>query len=293
MLKVISSLGNYYKKLALDYPYFFAYFLYEKFRFGWASPLPTTKRSDVANLFLHGGSLAQRVNDTDLSSDAFCCNEFCKTSYFAIIKPTYYVILDPVYYDLSMVKDSPPPKMDTLKDLNELTQWKLNLFLPLEARASKLTSLIDNPLITVRYFSKAPLPDASRFSKWLFYHTSMMPPLFNVSVALISIAAKIGFKIINVYGMDLSYYKYFSVDKNNIPYVGNSHFYEDNDEKAVFMVASKALGGYVQGTASLFFQRMYQSIAAHEQLAKISSSHSQIINFSPYSVVDAYDKIQQ
>jgi len=282
------ALANIYKVITYDYPYFIMYRLYELVRFGFSSPLQSRSISKNANIILHGESLNSVTEFPD--GDFLCCNQICTTSLYSSLKPKHYVLLDPQYYDRRMSKAGKPIRENTLIEINRSTNWDLSLYFPLEAKSEKLEEYFDNPHIDLKYFSKAPIPTSDFISKVLFFKTTMMPPLFNVSIAVISMAVKLGYKNINIYGLDLTYYKYFFVDSNNKSYVKNSHFYED-EGSSPFMVASKALGGYVEGSSTTFFQRMYQSLYAHELLAKlISQADIQIINHSIDSVVDVYKR---
>ncbi len=86
----------------------------------------------------------------------------------------------------------------------------------------------------------------------------------------------------------------------NLNFESNAEFYmaynSDGVEPYVepymepYMVSSKAVGGYVPGRAAMFFQRIYQTLTAHEQIAVLSRGVANITNYSEDSVVDAYER---
>ena len=273
------------------FPYFLAYVLYERLKFGSSSRLPTiADTSTKAIIVLNGGSLTNQSVGDPLQCDFFVCNEFCRTDRFAEIRPKHYVLADQQYYMGSITASGQPVRIETISILNERTSWDMTVYIPLEARREDFAGRLPNPRINLSYYSKAPLPGTGKLSQTVFLRTAAMPYLSNVSVAMVALSVKLGYRVLDIYGLDMTSFRNFMVDSRNQTFIRNSYFYTSGVDVEPYMISSKAKGGYVRGNATIFFQRMYQTLAMHEQLAALTSSIADITNHSQDSVVDSYKR---
>lgn len=281
---------NIIRTVLINFPYFFLYAFYERVRFGVVSPLlhPIEDKGCV-NLVLNGNSLTHPVKNELKKSFFFVCNEFCRTERFNELCPKYYVLADQQYYSKFITSSGKVVHEKTLSILNERTKWPMTLFVPVEARLSNFSDQLNNPQIKVSYYSKAPLFGAGDIARFALFQTRAIPYAANVSIPMISLAIKLGYRTLDVYGMDMSFYKNFFVNDQNKCFIKNSYFYSD-DEIKPYMISSKESGGYANGNATIFFQRMYQTLAAHIQIATLTENIVNITNCSSNSVVDAYKR---
>ena len=279
-------LFKYFAKLRtiiVDFPYFLAYSFYERVRFGFATRLCASTGNTKGALVLNGGSLADQSGIDAVQGDIFVCNEFCRTEWFAECRPKYYVFADQQYYSGAITRTLHPVRDATLTILNERTNWPMIVYFPLEARLDKLAKRLNNPQLTISYYSKAPLPGKGYIARSALFKTSAMPYVANVSVVMIALAVKLGYGHLDIYGLDMTFYRKFYVDNDNQCYIKNSYFYSP-DGVEPYMVSSKEEGGYKRGHASLFFQRMYQTLVAHNQLSALTNGLVKIVNHSTDSV---------
>lgn len=275
-------------QLINGYLYLLFYSVYEFFSYGAPTRRPT-KNLPLAKLILNGASFPEELEGRNDHADLFACNDFCLSERYQKIQPNNYVIADQQFYGKSSIENA-PPKISTLLELNTKTTWSMNLYVPLEARKSSLTAHITNPKIKLFYFSKAPLPGHGGLATHIFFKYGAMPYIANVSIAMLSIAIKTGHREINMYGLDMSYYKFFSVNEKNMSILQSSYFY-DEQSHSPYMIYSKREGGYRQGSSKIFFERIYQTILSHEIISKIAVKHNVLIkNYSPESIVDTYEK---
>ena len=278
------------RAICIDSPYFIAYVIYEWIRYGKATTLPRIAAPhEKAVLVLNGGSLANLSNEDMGCGDYFVCNEFCRSDVFTELCPSFYVLTDQQYYSGSITDTGYPVRSETLSVLDHKTSWDMTLFVPVEARQEGFTGRFLNPKIKIIYYSKAPLPGVGPLSRKILFCGDAMPYLSNVSVAMVAIAVKLGYLELDIYGLDMTFYRNFIVDSNNQSFIKNSYFYE-NEGLEPYKISSKKSGGYVRGNAAIFFLRMYQTLISHEQLEMLTRGIVRITNCSKDSVVDVYER---
>lgn len=271
-------------------PYYLSYRLYETVAFGLPHRLDGAAGAGRrAIVVLNGASLAELSPESLADGDIFVCNDFCRTPFFEALRPRYYVLADQQYYAGSITASGRPVRAESLEILNRRAAWPIRVFLPLDARREGLSAYLGNPLLERLHFSKAPLPGEGRLSRWMLYRTGAMPYVANVSVAMIALAVKLGYRRIDVFGLDMSFYRYFRVDRQNLAHIGSSYFYE-HDKVEPYMISAKTEGGYVRGNARIFFERMFQTIDEHWKIAAMTRGRTTIVNHSGDSVIDCYER---
>ncbi len=274
-----------------DCLYFFSYKAYEVLNFGFGSSMPKVGGGRIkAAIVLNGGSLnVDGVKKLGPAENVFVCNEFCMTPEFLTIKPGHYILADQVFYSEQLKNKSGVVKANAVEVLNQRVDWDMELYVPLEAKGSNFQKKIYNENIAVKYFSKAPMPFSGRLGRLFITNLRSMPVVANVSVPAVALALAKGYGVLEIYGLDMSFYRNFSVNIDNVSYIESSYFYKSG-ERSPYMLSSKRLGGYVRGRASTFFRRMYETIRAHEIIASSFEGKVSIINKSQTSVVDVYPK---
>ena len=278
--------------------------------------------SDECVILGNGPSLKDSF-DEDISfiknKKKVCVNSFAESKYYAELKPEFYILADPLFWDkdyksifdsiskidslgensssetlgninaykkLKLVKDN------LFKSLVEKTKWRLNLFVPLHSKPSKVFEDLAtrNNNINVIYYSAIPINFKLSFFRHISYTLNIgMPTPQNVLIAAIFLALKINFKKIYLIGADHSWHEDLVLDENNILCLKDKHFYNQNEIKLTPLV-----GDIKNGTITKMHEQyyaLYLTFRSHMFCESYSKKlNSLIANYSKKTYIDAYER---
>ncbi len=179
----------------------------------------------------NGASLNDTIKNGLSTEIDYCLVNFSPLSdLFFIIKPKYYVLADGAFFR--------PQRKDHVEKVSQLSlvlrkvDWKLQIFVPVIFLKEAREKFGRNDHIFIAAFNKNEINDSFSFKRieyTLFKKGLATPILMNVGVASIYCLINSGYRCINLYGMEHSWIKLLSVDKDNYVCMKDVHYY-DNDK---------------------------------------------------------------
>ena len=176
----------------------------------------------------NGPSLTQTIadyGDTLARIPLMAVNFAANTPEFQQLKPRYYTLADPHFF----LKQTDPNVARLISNLNAVS-WPIILFVP--ASAKKHMTSLNNPKLTIEYFSTNGIEGFARFRRFMYRAGFGMPRPRNVLIPSLMIGIALGFRTIYITGADHGWTKTLSVNERNEVVSIQPHFYtEDNHEK--------------------------------------------------------------
>lgn len=240
------------------------------------------KRNDECIVMGNGPSLIDlmTIHNIQLSNkDILAVNFFCLSDFFFAIKPSFYVLLDPDLFNNSSNKLMDSNIRDFIEKFNQVS-WDMILFIPSGKSNSLIINSLKNDKIDVIEFNSTPIScGIASLDNFLFKNNLGMPMPQSVIIAGVFLALNLKYKKCHLFGVEQSWLKHLSINKNNEILVGLNHFYPSL--------------GQVDETRSLSKFLLSQSIlfSSHNKLNEYSEYlGSSIINHTPDSYIDAYPR---
>lgn len=257
---------------------------------GKAGPVGEPKGSMV--ILGNGPSLAGELprlieRGEHLSKDFMAVNFFALDARFETVRPAYYVLSDPMFFRDSAYRDR---VAELYRTLAAKVSWPMNLYVQYY-----------NP---ERFDYRAALPNAH--IRIVPFHTQMYRGFRRVEFGLFRrglgsanfgtvvqvceyVALLLGYKTLELYGVDHTLLDGLSVDDENRLCRTDSHYYDDvpTTPKPIFQKVPHrpyTLAVYLAEVAELF--------RGHEVLRDYARSlGARIVNRTRGSMIDAYEKI--
>lgn len=221
--------------------------------------------------------------------DYCCVNNFVLSKQFNILKPTMYIFLDNYFWDKDAHYDWAEQREKTFNLLNEIVDWKMQIFIPMYANKEFVVAKINNPYIDIIKLKVGSIPDIDgKYSHILFNSGYFGPGSMNVLIYAIYLSIKANYKEINIYGADLSFHKDVEVNqKTNDLVIKMKHFYGEDK----FEILTKNPAKTENFTMREFMSITTKTFFAHDVLSSYAKSlNISIVNKSNSSLIDAYDR---
>ncbi|MBD3843981.1 MAG: hypothetical protein IE909_19315 [Campylobacterales bacterium] len=218
-----------------------------------------------------------------LEADFFCVNHFADHQYFEDIKPRYYLFLDPYFWSDGVNQEYRDKRETTFKNLSEKVSWELEIFIPSYTNKS-IEEKINNKNIKVTRYSAVSTDNYPSFLENILLNTSFFSPLaINVVIHTIFISIHMGYKNIDVYGIDTSVFQGLSVDQmTNQVFVEFNHFYGTKRVVPDEAGQSKPL------TMSQSLKKEYLNFQTYELISRFAAHKNvNLVNKSSFSLVDS------
>jgi hypothetical protein len=219
------------------------------------------------------------------TQDVIVVNQFIQTELSKLIKPSFYVLADPAYWIKSKIEETSRLVEKTMEELNKV-EWTMNLFVP-AAGFAVVSRKIDNPHINVVKFRKA---NVGSFIMPLAYRAykknRAMPKLQTVMNAAVFLAINMGYKEINVLGIEHDWFKNYVLTENNVLQLIDTHFYHPTPENCRDIIDPET-GKPI--TVHKALRAAANALESHHRLnAYARYRRVQIYNLSSTTFVDAY-----
>ena len=218
------------------------------------------------------------LNKTDrfLDYDLLVVNFFpLQEGIFFGLKPRYLCLMDPIFFfkELS-TNDCIKNKVLSLFAVLEKVTWGLTLIIPAGS-----TIHVKNPKIEFINLSRAIYMNSTTdFQARCFYKNYILPISHNVASSALMFAEIFGYNQIALIGVNLDWMKSYAVDKDNVLWLEDTHFYGSNRR-----VKDDSYLGQLKATFYTFWGFNEASILA--QFSKIK-----IVNYSPNSFLQMFKK---
>lgn len=238
-----------------------------------------TCEGKVLRICGNGSSLnSQKLNEAT-NVEYMVVNRHVVSANYVEIKPSFYVLADKHFFNTNEGKD-------IVNQIFLKTKWNMILFVPYGF--DKSIEQNNNEFITIQPFSQCPLNSDSKLAYYLYDNHKAMPKLQNVINGALMLAIWLGFKNIELYGVEHSWTKLLFVDDDNNVCLTNEHFYDkakvdyrkfSDIQDGERTTISKCLRNY-----SLMFEA-YLNIAKYARYKGCN-----IINCTPNSFIDAFPR---
>ena len=253
--------------------YYFKYMLPNREAINTTRRLKGTCKGRKAFVFANGPSLdildpsKILIYQKDADFDVFAVNSYINSAFSEIVKPNYYVLSDPVYFGHNTTKHTPEVMQEALTAVDKVKKIGATVFVPTKYYQ------------TFFYKKKYAFCDAeSVFSDNVSDITKPRGFQSMTAYKALSIACFLGYDEIYIAGFDNNYFKTLEVDKNNLIYYCNSHFYAPTAKNLLPAI----------GWGSDIGEILYDLHFLFRDLKKFSDKH--IINLDENSLVDCFSK---
>ncbi len=273
---------------------FYGFFKYEYLRlveilkYGkYGFPYKESASEECALVLANGPSLKNEIEELFQNNmigklPIVVVNYFALSDDFLRIKPCYYALADP-----NLFSDNMPERfVKMLEVLNKVVDWPLTIFVPNWSK-KKLERLITNNSITISVLSVLQYQGFPRLKYRYYKNGKAVPSLVNVVIMAEYILLNMGYKRIELYGVDHTFFEGMAVNSDNIPCIVDRHF---NDVEYRPLV--KFGGGYF--TTAEWLMDKYLTFKEHENMRGYADYlGAQIINCTKVSLIDAYVRLAQ
>lgn len=234
----------------------------------------------------NGNSLASLLEDERIVDCDYMVmnNHILHSSYFDL-KPRFYVLADPCFFQ------NIPNRVDYRYIVDRIlkeTTWKMTLIVPWEH--SKMTSIQSTEFVEILQVNEAVYSTKDEHQQWVYDHNLAMPDVNNVLALAIYTGIYLGYKELELYGVEHSWTKDLYVSHDNGTCLVDSHFFDkDKKEECNLNYFEKAGGGRMKFHEVLLLYASY--FPAYWELREIADRKGvHILNCSPNSFIDAFEK---
>ena len=241
-----------------------------------------TKKGGGCFVIANGPSLNEEVDYIKINREinsVLALNFFCNSKLFFGLKPEYYCISDPLVFNSKDGYERIPENIDRFIENFNKVDWNCTLFYPQHFKTSFILDKIKNDKITLRGFNSTPLYGKSKIIFHLFKKNLGMPIPESVIIAGIFLVINMGFKNVELFGVDHTWINDFKVSASNSSSFNLEHFYGSNTR-------TKS-----DRSVSEFLISQHRLFKSHEILETYSNyRNSNIINHTQNSLIDSYTK---
>lgn len=235
----------------------------------------------------NGPSLRKTIDDNFdwlISHDIMAVNFAALSPDFFRIRPQYYILADGLFFNAAY-KD---PNVKKLWQAFGNVSWGMTMFIPSKFKHFVKPLIMHTHGIKLKYFNLTPVEGFKWMTHSLYSAGLGMPRPRNVLIPAIMEGIRMGYSKIFLCGADHSWTKTLDVDEENFVVSIQPHFYEDNeDEHKRVREAYKGLRLHdVLGSMVVAF-RSYWEIVDYAKKKNV-----EIINATPGSMIDAFDRIK-
>lgn len=238
----------------------------------------------TSNICLLGNGTSLKDESFVLTKDVsyLVVNRHVLSDDYVRSKPNFYVLADPHFFNHS-------EGLFILKEINIKTNWPLYLFVVNSKSNMKIANNIfkHSSFIKIIYYSNIEVRGCEIIKRYLYNHNLGMPRPQNVMVAALYISICLGFKYIELFGVEHSWTKYLSVNSNNEVCLYNPHFYDTkkNEEKTWKDIHHEDA---TMGDVLRMYAYMFDS---YHEIRKIANRQQvAILNRTKNSFIDAFER---
>lgn len=252
---------------------------------------PLKPKNGMALTILANGPSLNQVLPTLLTSEKFKNTDFVVFNYFPLtpefyhIKPSHFCLADPMFFKQTINHE----KVKQLFLLiNEKVNWDMNLYIPQgEKKIFLQFSKIRNPYIHIYEAGGIFYEGSPVFSNWLYRKGLAAPAYYTVAIMGLYVGINNGYNVINLYGVDHSFFNGLYVDDNNRVFLRISHFY-DKDPQSVPLISPITCKPWKIGDYIIDHGNVFKS---HEKIAQYAkTTGTKIINCTNCSLIDSYPR---
>lgn len=261
----------------------------------WNVKLPTPKGNRIAYL-ANGPSLPSCIEKMKqqggLPENIMVSNLFSRTDLFDQLQPNYYLICDPALSSHFSVMGNEAWK-DFYVQLYAKTTWELVFFVPFKYRKQVQWIIKDlklsNDNISICYYNSVNFNGNYWFNFPLFNANLGIPRPTTVAVPALMLCLGMGFKEIELGGLDLNMHQDLVLSNDNVVNMRLVHFYTKQESIAPYYKTPEKKEIF---TMSEIFRHFHFVFFSFEIVAKFARKKgAKVRNFSKDSFLDQFERM--
>lgn len=257
-------------------------------------PYRKAKRDNAAVILANGPSLkdflknlAEKMKQYS-GADFFVVNDFVNDAAFSVLKPRHYVLSDPLFFWDTVYKERGHKVMDAI---GEKANWQMFLYIPyIYLKSDYLLPVKENKNVTIIGFHSLHYAGLESLRHFYYKRGLGNGEFGSVVINAIYAALILGYKDIQLYGVDHTFFDGLFVDQNNVFCHKEEHFYTQ-EVKLKPMLCHYFKGETRNYTVSYYLQEKASIFEGHEVMERFSRSiGARILNCTGCSMIDAYER---
>ena len=220
------------------------------------------------------------------TEDFLAVNFFAEDDRFEVVKPKYYVLSDPMFFRDSECRDRVAALYRTL---DSKVTWPMTLYVQFyNPEKFDYRAALPNPRIRIVRFHTQVYRGFGSVGFWLFRHGLGSANFGTVVQVGEYVALLLGYKRIELYGVDHTLLDGLCVDDANRLCRADRHYY-DAGPRAPQPIYMKV--PHVPYTMSVYLAEVAELFRGHEVLRDYAASlGARIVNRTRGSMIDAYER---
>jgi Protein of unknown function DUF115. len=223
-------------------------------------------------------------------SELVVVNFFAKSDIYQQLKPRFYLLADSGFYSDNNA-EYVQKNIELFNDINTKTTWEIFLLIPYKGVKYITPYLCSNSNIHIIGYNNVS-------SKNTFFwfdkivHDKQLAIFSGMNVVSVAsyIAIIIGFKEINLLGVDHSWFKNYNIGDDNSIYINEEHFYENTKENIIPVVAINPKTNKIYKLHELLMCEVVTFETYHMIEKYAQYKNVKIYNRCSYSYIDAFER---
>lgn len=208
----------------------------------------------------------------------FVVNFFCLSDLFYKTRPKYYTMIDPNFFDISKIDSD---NMKGLFDAFSKVDWDMVVFIPNHRKKSKVITQLQLVNNRIKYIpiNTTPVDGPSWFRHYFYKKQLGVPICYNVVNAALCFTIGMGYKNIELYGVEHSWLKNITHDKDGFLCTVDTHVY------------GKEYVRIPRGFLEIGLMNFSECLKTYRYIKEFSDTIGvHILNKTPNSFIDIFDK---
>lgn len=232
-------------------------------------------------------SIQDNIKDYQ-ESEFSVVNDFVHEELFQILKPKYYTLSDPMFFtSRSKLHDK---GLKVMHSLAEKVHWDMNLYVRTDyADSEYLGVVMKNPYIHIVYYYGKKYNGLDFIRNWIFKNGWGNGEYSTVILNSIYCAITMGFKHIELYGVDHTFFDGLSVNDDNIPCYIYRHSYDNEMMSKPIMWSYDHSREYMDMLT--YLKEKVNVFTGHKIMSEYAKYMGcRILNCTVGSLIDAYPR---
>lgn len=230
----------------------------------------------------------QRLTTPELlaQKDFMAVNFFAEDNSFEILQPTCYILSDPMFFRQSAYRER---VIQFYAALNRKVAWPMNLYVQYyNPEHFDYRAVLPNPLIRIIPFHTQLFKGFSSWQFWLFRHGLGSANFGTVVQIGEYVALLLGYRRIELYGVDHTLLDGLCVDDENRLCRADSHYYDQEKATPKPIFQKVPPDPY---TMAIYLNEVAGIFRGHEVMrAYADRLGARIVNCTRGSMIDAYER---
>ena len=174
------------------------------------------------------------------------------------------------------------------KTFIERTNWEVNFFIPYQAKKNTfwLDAVNKNSNINVHYYNIIALEGFESLIHYYYKRRLGLPRVHNIVGYTIMNVISMGYKRINLLGVEHSWLSQLSVTEQNIAQVGQPHLYDPDKKPEVMYKDGKGIRKLHE-----ILHKFYLAFSGYWKIRKFADRNNvEIYNLTKGSYIDAFER---